>query len=34
MIGLALIYLGIGIAAHLFIVAVVAFITWLINNLL
>lgn len=33
MIGLALVYLGIGIAAYLVIVAVIAFITWLINKL-
>ena len=33
MIGLALVYTGIGLAAYLVIVAVVAFITWLINKL-
>lgn len=33
MIGLALVYLGIGITAYLVIVAVIAFITWLINKL-
>ena len=33
MIGLALVYLGIGLAAYLVIVAVIAFITWLINKL-
>lgn len=33
MIGLALVYLGISLAAYLVIVAVIAFITWLINKL-
>ena len=33
MIGLILLYTGIGLVAYLFIVAIVAFITWLINKL-
>lgn len=34
MIGLALLYTGIGLVAYLVIVAVISFITWLINKLL
>ena len=33
MIGLALVYLGLGLVAYLVIVAVIAFITWLVNKL-
>ena len=33
MIGLILLYTGIGLVAYLVIVAIIAFITWLINKL-